>query len=223
VELVGERWVTIETRLPGRPLAQVLSTSTGSNRESLIVRLLECAHAMQRLRVERAWYGDLCDDAPVRAASYRDYLRDRAAESLAYAGPPLIAVSAESLAAALPEPAVPSFVHLDLYAGNVLIEDNQVTAVVDFGSVPIVGDARLDPLSAAAYLTPYITPTATDTDRHVAREWLQARGLLPLLEPVSRWLAARWSHATTDVKLHAWCRGTLLGDPDPHRLTRDDR
>ncbi len=79
-----------------------------------------------------------------------------------------------------------------------------------FGGVPIVGDAQLDPLSAVAYLTPEITPAATPRDRSVAREWLEAYGLSHLLEPATRWLAARWSFARDDVRLHDWCRSVLL-------------
>lgn len=120
------------------------------------------------------------------------------------------------LAAALPEPDRPSLVHLDLYPGNVLVEGQEVTAVIDFGGLPIMGDARLDPLSAVIYLTPFITPTATDRDRSLAREWLQAQDLDELFEPAERWLAARWSFATGDVRLHRWCQRVLLehhGDP----------
>lgn len=204
------RLVTIEPRLPGRPLSHVLGEVTGAARERLVVRYLECSTRLQALRVSRAWYGDLCEPAPIRARSYSVYLERRARRSLACAGDAFQRVDPAELAAALPEPDQPSFVHLDLYPGNVLVEDGEVSAVVDFGGVAIVGDARLDPLSCVVYLSPYISRTATDHDRSLAREWLKAQDLDELLAPAARWIAARWSFAQDDVLLHQWCQSVLL-------------
>jgi aminoglycoside phosphotransferase (APT) family kinase protein len=188
----------------------VLGEVTGAERDRLVVRHLECSTRIQALRVDRAWYGDLCEPAPVRARSYRVYLERRARRSLACAGDAFQRVDPAEIAAALPEPDRPSFVHLDLYPGNVLIEGGEVSAVVDFGGVAIVGDARLEPLSCVAYLTPYISRTATDRDRGLAQEWLRAQDLDDLLEPAARWIAARWSFARDDVLLHRWCQSVLL-------------
>ena len=69
-------------------------------------------------------------------------------------------------------------------------DGSAVTAVLDFGVIALVGDRRLDPLAAVAYLAPNITPTANPTDRALAREWLAERGLAELYEPARRWLAA---------------------------------
>jgi aminoglycoside phosphotransferase (APT) family kinase protein len=205
------RLVTIEPRLPGRPLLHVLGEVTGAERDHLLVRFLDCSTRMHALRVDRPWYGDLCEPAPVRARSYRAYLERRARKSLDAAGDDLARIDAAQLSAALPEPDRPSFVHLDLYPGNVLVEAREVSAVVDFGGPSLVGDARLDPVSSAIYLTPYISPTATDRDRGLAREWLKAQRLDELFAPAERWLAARWSFARDDERLHRWCRMVLLG------------
>jgi aminoglycoside phosphotransferase (APT) family kinase protein len=99
---------------------------------------------------------------------------------------------------------------MDAFPGNMLVEGGTVTAVLDFGTVSIVGDRRLDPLAAAAYLAPLITPTATDSDLSVAREWLAGRGLDDLYEAAQRWIAAFWSIARDDLRLHQWCRSILL-------------
>src|SRR6187551_904426 len=87
--------------------------------------------------------------------------------SLTCAGSAFDRINPARLAAALPEPERPSFVHMDSYPGNVLVEGQEVSAVIDFGGLPIVADARLEPLSAIIYLTPFITTTATDRDRHL--------------------------------------------------------
>ena len=88
-------------------------------------------------------------------------------------------------------------------------EGEAITAVLDFGVVALVGDRRLDPLAAVAYLAPDITPAASDSDRAVADEWLAEADLAALYPPARRWLAAFWSVARDDVRLHDWCRSVL--------------
>lgn len=209
------RLITIEPRLPGRPLLHVLGEAQGAGRDRLLARFLDASTRLCALRLDPAWYGDLCDPEPIRTSDQRAYLEQRAEKSLARAGSAFAGVDPARLAAALPEPERPSFVHLDLFPGNVLVEGEEVSAVVDFGGPCLLGDARLEPLSAVCYLTPFITPTATDRDRRLAREWLAAQRLDALLEPAERWLAARWSFARDDVSLHRWCQQVLLGPPAP--------
>ncbi len=170
---------------------------------------LDVASRIGDLGVERPGYGDLVRDDPVCPSTFREFLRIRAARSLAKAGAAFTAVDPAALAAALPEPSNPALVHLDAFAGNMLAKGEVITGVVDFG-IAIVGDRRLDPLTAAAYLTPWITPTATEADGAVADEWLAARGLAEIYEPARRWVAAYWSGAVDDVALHRWCRSVLI-------------
>jgi hypothetical protein len=59
----------------------------------------------------------------------------------------------------------------------------------------------------------YITRSATDRDRNLTREWLAGEGLLDLYKEAERWIAARWSFARNEEKLHRWCRSVLLGLP----------
>jgi aminoglycoside phosphotransferase (APT) family kinase protein len=208
---VGAHWITIERRLAGRPLIDLLLTATGPIREQLIIAYLEAAAAIHRLGVVRPWYGELLDgpDA-IRTATFRDYLTQRAARSLATAGSDFAHISAAALAGALPEPDRPALVHLDAFPGNMLAnEDGEITAVLDFGVVAIMGDARLDPLAAAVYLDPPITPTATGYDRQLAQDWLADHDLDHLYQPARRWLAAFWSFAQDDPPLFAWCRAVL--------------
>jgi hypothetical protein len=67
-------------------------------------------------------------------------------------------------------------------------------------------------VAAAVYLTPAITPGATDQDREVARSWLTERDWGALFAPAERWLAARWSFARDDQRLHDFCRSVLLNE-----------
>jgi len=91
-----------------------------------------------------------------------------------------------------------------------LAEGEMVTAVIDFGASTIMGDRRLDPLTAAIYLTPPITPTATARDRSVAQEWLVAHHLAEHYEAAQDWIAAYWSFAQDDPAVYQWSRAILV-------------
>ncbi|MFO7539481.1 MAG: phosphotransferase [Chloroflexota bacterium] len=207
-------WVTIERRLAGRPLIDLLAKVSNPVRERLITGYLDAAAAIHRLGLGRPWYGDLFEGPNViRTSSFRAYLAQRAGHSLAAAGGEFAHISAIALAEALPEPTMPALVHLDAFPGNMLAENGEITAVLDFGVVAIMGDARLDPVAAAVYLDPPITPTATEQDRQLAQEWLANQGLAHLYHPTRRWLAAFWSFAHDDPPLFAWCQAVLNNKP----------
>ena len=93
-----------------------------------------------------------------------------------------------------------------------LADAEAITAVIDFGATAVVGDRHLDPVASVVYLTSReITPTASPRDTQVALSWLADAGLFEWLEPATRWLAAYWSFAVDDERLHRWCRTVLLG------------
>jgi aminoglycoside phosphotransferase (APT) family kinase protein len=210
IAAVEDRLVSIETRLPGRALSEVLGEASADQRAGLIRAYLDAAARIGDLQLERPWYGDLCNRDPIRTATFREYLRERARKSLAAAGPDFAAVDADELAAALPAPSIPALVHLDAFPGNMLAEGGSITAVLDFGTACIVGDRRLDPLTAAAYLDSPITPSATASDRRAAVEWLRDHQLMDLYAPARRWLGAYWSFAREEPRLFDWCRSLLL-------------
>ena len=200
---------TVERRLAGSPLSEALRSASGSERTDLIHAYLEAASAIGDLEVARPWWGDIARDDPIHTRTFRGYLEQRAARSLAAAGFESPTLDAQELASALPEPTAPAFVHLDAFPGNMLAEGGTITAVLDFGSVAFVGDRRLDPLSAVAYLDSAIAANAQASDRAIAHDWLAATGLDGLYRPAERWIAAFWSSATDDASLHSWCRAVL--------------
>ncbi|HEX7167638.1 MAG TPA: phosphotransferase [Acidimicrobiales bacterium] len=212
VREVEGRVVVTERRLPGRSVLELLAHAEGHERDLLVEAYLDAAAALGALHLEpRPWWGELIGRAPLRAPAWPGYLERRAEASLAAAGGGFARVDAGALADALPDASAPAFVHLDAFAGNVLAAGSTITAVIDVGVTSVVGDARLDPVSAVVYLSSAeITPVATPRDVDVAEAWLRAAGLDALLEPARRWLAAYWAFAADDVTLHRWCRSTLL-------------
>lgn len=138
--------------------------------------------------VERGdWWGELLRVPLIRAERWHAYLRVKAEASLALAGVDFAGIDADALSSELPAPAARSFVHLDAFPGNVLAVGTTITAVIDFGATTVVGDRRLDPLASAIYLTPEITPTATNRDRDVAYSWLRNASTSCSIRPSDGW------------------------------------
>lgn len=208
---VEGRWYAIERRLRGRPVLDELTRLGATDRAALVEAYLECSSRLGDLALDPApWWGDLLRDPPLRTDSWRDYLRRKADQSLKAAGPDFVGIEADALADQLPAPAHRSFVHLDAFPGNILASGATIVAVIDFGATTAAGDRRFDPAASAVYLTSEITPTANDRDRAVAQSWLRSAGLVDWFDPVRRWLAAYWSFARGDHRLHAWCRSVLV-------------
>lgn len=210
-ELAGRSY-TIERRLRGRPVSELLATADGVDRVRLIEHHLEAAAALGGLSwTPRGWFGDLLADAPIRSDSWREYLSRRAAASLASAPPEFASVDAAALSLALPPAEQDAFVHLDAFAGNMLAVGTDVTAVIDIGPACVAGDRRLDPLASAVYLLAReTTPAGRAEDADVVGGWLRSAGLADHYSAARRWLAAYWSFATDDVPLQRWCRGVLV-------------
>ena len=215
VGAVGDRTWVIERRLPGTSVADLLARLDGSARRALVVAHLQAAARLGDLALRpRPWLGDLIAPDPVRAPTWRAYAERKVAASLSRA-PGFEYLDPEALAAALPhldpDGDRPSFVHLDAFAGNMLADGDRITAVLDIGYTSVLGDRRLDPVTAAVYLcSDEITPAATGDDRAVAHRWLSGQGLDRWYEPVRRWIAGYWAHAVDDANLHRWCRRVLL-------------
>lgn len=208
LQTIGEvngRWYSIERRLRGKPVAEVLATLIGRERDLLVEHYMEATAALGDLHLgPRTYWGEVIGGNAVRAPSWRAYLQKRAANSLHRSGLPFLAGTPErlasELAAALPEAQQAAFVHLDAFAGNVLAVGTEITSVIDIGVTAVAGDRRLDPLSGAVYLAaPQITPAATPRDIDVATSFLRENGLEQWLLPARDWLAAYWSFAVSDL------------------------
>jgi hypothetical protein len=213
LRVIAKRFVTFEPRLHGQTLAQALREVQGTRRGELLLSTLEASRALSRLPLTRPWFGELCQVPPIRTPSWKEYLRQRARTSLAAAGGVFAGVDVEALCLPFEEPQTPGFVHLDLYAGNVLVDGNRVSAVLDFGGVPVFGDPDFDPLTVAVYLRGAMTEGACESDHTICREWLERAGLADRLDAAEHWVAAMWSFAVDDAKVQAWCRRVLLALP----------
>ena len=204
-----DRIYTIEKRIAGTALLTALAESDRHTRNGLIEQYMETAWLLSTIDIQRPYFGELCRDDAVQTPTLQDYLSKRAKRSLR--GSSFANIDTGELAAMVGEPIdEPAFVHLDYFAGNVMAAGGRISAVIDFGYSSIIGDRRMNPVIAAAYLTTaHITPIVTQADRNIAFDWLKKRDLLDYYERIEKWLAAYWLFASDDVELYNWCCSIL--------------
>ncbi len=156
------RIYTIEKRIPGTSLLSALATTQDTVRRSLIEQYMAAAWKMGSIHITRRFIGEIGRKDAIQATAWQAYLTERARRSLAAS--PLTNIDADALAASVGELCdAPAFVHLDYFAGNVMVHEDQLTAVIDFGYSSIIGDRRMNAMVAAAHLvTPRITPYYTN-------------------------------------------------------------
>lgn len=236
-ELDG-RWWTRETRLRGQELRATLRDATGAGRARLVESYLHTAETVGAVRIDRDWLGELVglhpvDGEPIRTATWPAWVRDRIDRSLVRGAEALLADDPdgrlraavddrEEFVAALPEPERIGLVHGDYFPGNVLVEGDRVTGVVDFGPFTLRGDPALDVVGAVTFLD--AIDETTDADRRQAAAWYLER-----VEPAEadlrrRVLALLWTVAVADPRVLRLVRHILAGpewpaawDPPPRQ------
>ena len=209
VQAWNGRVFSIEPRLSGQPVSQLLKTMSGTDRSNLLIDYLNVARQIRSISLNRSGYGPVRQESSLSTTGWKEFLRARLEWSLVRCPTDLRPAVAATLEVGLPEPAHPALVHMDYFPANVLAEGSTVTAVLDFGPSTIMGDARMDAWSAVAYLDGELSPNATDADRRLAMRWLVEHELADQYPSVKRWLAAYWSFATDDQALMRWCRRIL--------------
>lgn len=204
------RIVTIERWLEGNTLQRALLDARGPRRELIITAALEASLEFQKVEFNRPDYRDLYWEPPTRHDTWRGFLEARARRSLDLAGRKFSQVDAAALAAPFALSPTKGFVHFDLYPGNLLIDGDRVSAVLDFSGMSLCGDPSFDPLSLAVYLGAEMTRARQPADAAICIDWLRSHGLDPFLEPAERILAAIWSFAQDDQVVADWTKRVLL-------------
>lgn len=182
---------TIERRIPGESLLIRLRRLGGAERQAALSSYAESAEAISTVVLPDRPYGQVLDDQPLTAVSWRDYLRlslDRFAArngaAIAAAGFDLANLKAQAIALLDGVAAAPprALVHGDYFPGNVLIDERlTVSGLVDFSAWTVVGDPLLDILGAAIFLE--MTAEATDSDVALVRSAILARHGEAVLAP----------------------------------------
>lgn len=209
---VGDRCYTIEKRIGGRSMLDELADCTGSQRHDLIISYMDAAYALRQIKLKplgldkSMTYGELCRDDAIVTGSVREFMLRRVGASIEGSAFQLSASQLVGALGSLVGDSDSGLVHLDYFPGNVMAEGGRVTAVIDWGYSSVWAAERMNPLIAANYLFPRISPTATAHDQEIALSWLDEHGLLQFFEPMQRWLAAYWLFVKDDPVVVAWCK-----------------
>lgn len=163
IEAIGANgaW-TIERRLPGTSLLVLLRALGGSEREAALRSYAESVDAIGTITFPGRPYGQMLDDDPVTAGTWREYLRLGLDRFIALNGAAIEAARGDldelrAMALALLDDVADrprkALVHGDYFPGNVLIGDDlRVSGLVDFSFWTVVGDPLYEVIGAAIFL-----------------------------------------------------------------------
>jgi hypothetical protein len=173
IEAIGANgaW-TIERRLPGMSLLVLLRQLGGSERRAALRSYAESVDAIGTITFPDRPYGQMLDDDPLTAATWRGYLRLGLDRFMAANGAAIEAARGDleelrTLALALlddvDERPRKALIHGDYFPGNVLIGDDlRVSGLVDFSFWTLTGDPLYEVIGAAIFLEMNDEATAAD-------------------------------------------------------------
>jgi putative membrane protein len=226
---LGDRLYTVERRMPGRVLADVLPSLRGADRERALASYLRAAELIGTVELAERPFGEILTAGELlQRDSWPEYLWDRLQQSYRLSRPDLerdapeidaILANVRSELRALEGFAERRLVHGDYFPGNVYVDDDlEVSGVGDFGYSTVVGDPRLDLAGAVAFLEVVDGYQAEDS-AYLAALLEERRG-----SGLARWLGLYRLYYSLyfstcrldDPPTYAWCVRNL-------RAWRDER
>lgn len=207
---------SIDRLIPGRAFHDVLPELSGRDRERALDSFTDAACALASVAMPERPYGEFLFDESLTGETWAGFLLARLEDNYARGRLDLVEAIPDvgaivdrlrSRIAAIPDP-TQVLVHGDYFPGNVLMDDDfNVTGVIDFGWLTVVGDTAMDLASAAIFLNVVRGHQASDAERVEAR--LLARhgdALADLMELYRGWYAVRFSpYKVDDASLFEWC------------------
>lgn len=159
----GETKFLLEKKLSGVPMDEVLKKTKHPKQRRIILRnMLSAIKDLSSTDLHGKPYGELITENPLQAESWASYFRQKVTvvfernrseiekcSSLDHKTLPLYLKQFNSL---VEDEKIPkSIVHGDFWPPNILLEEERVTAIIDFNEQTAVGDFRVDLASALAF------------------------------------------------------------------------
>ncbi len=214
---------SIDRRISGRPLIDILPELSGERRRKALDAYLDGAEAIGALSFERPLYGEILADPPLQRPTWTAFLLDRADAALGTSTgyfaddvPDLdqVLAAVKRRIAALPAQPEPKLVHGDYFPGNVMIGDDlALSGVIDFGTLTVIGDPVMDVASAIVFIeVARKTVDLADVTYLTARALgKRSDGFIESIRAYREYYALRLAPyaKTGDPRLYAWCVRSL--------------
>jgi len=209
---------SVERRIGGVSLAGALGRLEGEFRLRALRSDVEAAAAIAGLGHPQRAFGEVLTEPPIRAGAWAGFILARAGAELerhrglldGRVDQPDRALEALGAMLAAQGAVEPRLVHGDFYPENVLVgESGEVTGVIDFGGLTLIGDAQLDLACAVFFLTGMASVTADD--RKFVLDHALGLGLNPRSLALYRlYYAFRFLGAPRENDgLLRWCAATI--------------
>ncbi len=218
----ADQLYTIEERIPGAGMMGAVDAMSGEARASAIAAFTRAALSLRDIGVSSAAFHRPLDATGATFGTFSALLVALVERALTRAKPSLfedIPSWGDALArwragiGAVDAHVTPSLVHGDYFLGNAMCTpDGELTGVVDFSNLTMIGDWRLDAVSALLFLDqlPSFTPADTEPARAV---------LAPMMDDAfeQAYRLYRGFYALyyapfadpDDPELYRWCRRVL--------------
>jgi hypothetical protein len=174
---------TIERRLPGRSMLELLRTIDDDRRDTALRNYVAAMDALGAVSLPDLPYGHVLARPAVTADDWRRFARDSLAQfrgrnrmtiAKEIGDPYLLFDRAADMITTLPALPPKALVHGDYFPGNVLLDEHlAVSAVLDFGTFTVCGDPVLD--MAVSYLTLELIEECTADDARFVRDLITER------------------------------------------------
>ncbi len=166
---------TVDTRLIGKDFGSVYDVLDTSTKHKTLLNYLAASQQIRHLKPPYPFFGEVLSDNPIRESTWREFLSrkihdayQKGKDNLQKDIPEVkrIVEYMESEFTLFDNVTEASLVHGDYYLANVLVEDGEVSAVLDFNDLTLAGDFRMDIASAVIFLGDEDTGNR-DADRQI--------------------------------------------------------
>lgn len=212
---------SIEQRIPGRSMREVLPPLREADRTRLLGNYLSAAEQLKTVIMDEHSYGELLTYEPLTDDTWHGFLTASIDRVLARHGEALRADTGFDeqgrdrllgQLAHIPDRPLKALVHGDFFPSNVMVADDlEISGVLDFSPMTMVGDAQVDIAGSLMWLE--VLPNHQAADNATLRRIISdrhGREIQPALSFYRVFYSLYFARAREDdPKLYQWCMRNL--------------